>query len=397
MKVFGIVAEYNPFHKGHEFLISRAREEGATHIAAVMSGDFVQRGQPAFMGKFERAAAAADCGVDLVIELPVQYSLASSERFAAGAVGLLDSLGMVDSIIFGSECADAGLLQSACDAVCDERIAIRTRELCESGVCYPAAQSAAVSELFPAAAPALCAPNDILGVDYLKALKKLGSGIVPVPVARKGAAHDAREPRSGYAGAAAIRAMAAAGEEFERYLPTRARERTAQAVRSGSVCFGFEKIERLLLYTLRSMSREQLLGAPDTGGGLGERIYAASRESKSAAELFEKAKTRRYTMSRVKRAVCCAMLGIGAEHCFAPPYVRVLAIGRRGAELLGEMKASCALPVSHSLRVLALTGENAALTAQLTHRASELYALSTQSPANAGAEYTTKLYKRETE
>lgn len=395
MKTFGVVAEYNPFHLGHEYLLSCAREAGATHIVAVMSGDFVQRAEPAFMGKFARAKAAVRCGVDLVIELPTQYATASSERFAYAGVYLLKALGVVDMQIFGSECADLELLCAASEAVCDERVIARTKELCESGMSYPAAREKAAGELFASCAPALCAPNDLLCVEYLKAMRRLGVPFEPLAVARKGARHDAREPLCGMAGAQAIRQKAAAEEPFSNYLPENSAQAVKKELEAGAVCFGYDKIERLLLHKLRSMSREQLRELPDTTGGLGDRLYAAARESGSANELFEKTKTKRYTMSRVKRAALCGLLDVDEGYFFDPPYVRVLAIGARGGELLQKIKKNCVLPLSHDLRVLSQENENCALSAALSERASALYAMALETPAAAGAEYTTKLYREE--
>ena len=186
--VAGIVAEYNPFHNGHAHLIEAARAAGATHIVAVMSGSFVQRGGPACAPKTVRANAAVACGADLVLELPLPYAMATAERFAAGAVGILGGLGCVDVLAFGSECGDIDLLAKAAGAVLAPYCGEYTKNLLDTGVTYARARQKAVEELYgPEVAEVLSSPNNTLAVEYLKQISLQELRIAPFTIPRAGA------------------------------------------------------------------------------------------------------------------------------------------------------------------------------------------------------------------
>ncbi|MEG0913283.1 MAG: nucleotidyltransferase family protein [Oscillospiraceae bacterium] len=392
MNIAGIVAEYNPFHNGHLFQLEQTRVLGATHIIAVMSGNFCQRCEPACLDKFTRARLACENGVDLVIELPIQYAVGSSERFACGGVYLLNAMGCVDTLSFGSECGDVSLLNTAANAVSDPHIFERTKRLCESGKSYPAAREEAVRELFGENISSLLRnPNNILGIDYIKALKHLGSKIQPLTVKRIGAGHDSDFTSGGFASAGFVRA-GLSGSEFAAYVP----KNTALAVRDAIACGrtggGLAGLEQVFLYRIRSLGRDELCSLPDCGCGLGDRLYNAASESATLDELFEFTKTKRYTMSRVRRAVLCAVLGISPSHYFNPPYIRILAIGRRGDEILTEMKKSCTIPISHSLKQLMQLGGDCETTALLEASATDLFSLSQRCISPRGSDFTAKMF-----
>ena len=211
MKTTGIIAEYNPFHNGHSFHIAQAKEiTGADYCIVIMSGNYVQRGAPAVMDKVLRTRAALMCGADLVIELPVHYATASAEYFAAGAVSLLDKLGVTDCLCFGSECGSIEPLLRLCDVLSPESTEFKSllQKYLKAGSPYPKARNLALSEAFPQLAEELSLlqhPNNILGVEYLKALKKRGSRITPYTISRKGAEYHDSSLNSAYSSALAIR------------------------------------------------------------------------------------------------------------------------------------------------------------------------------------------------
>ncbi|MEG0751279.1 MAG: nucleotidyltransferase family protein [Oscillospiraceae bacterium] len=395
MTVCGIVAEYNPFHNGHLYLLDAARTNGASHIVAVMSGCFVQRAEPALADKFLRARTAALAGVDVVIELPVQFACASGERFASGAVELLEALGVVDMIAFGSGCGDIALLSGAAEAAGDARTLARTKGLAENGICYPAARELAVREIWGEEFGDTLADSDnILAVEYLKALRSVDSHIAPFTVARAGGvAHDSEMISSRFASASFIRHAVRQGAEFAQYVPQSTFEELQKALRRGELSDGWAALERILLFKLRSMSAQNIAALPDAAGGLGERICRAAADASSAEELFETAKTRRYTMSRVRRVALCALLGVGERDFFAPPYARVLAIGERGEELLAAVSKRARLPLSHSFKTLSEMGENCKRTAELEAHASDIYALTERKIGAKGLDFTQKLFK----
>ena len=189
MRIGGVVAEYNPFHNGHAYQLMELRQAGATHIAVVMSGNFVQRGEPALLDKWTRAEAALLCGADLILELPLPYGAATAERFAFGAVSLLEGLGCVDLLGFGCESGDLPALQRAARAVEDPEVYEAVRERMAEGISFAAAREEAVRERWGEAGDALRRPNDILAVEYLRQLGRLGSPIRPVAVGQIGRAH----------------------------------------------------------------------------------------------------------------------------------------------------------------------------------------------------------------
>ena len=392
MKICGIVAEYNPFHNGHKYHLEKTREAGARCVVAVMSGSFVQRAEPAVFSKFFRAKIAVQQGADLVIELPAQYAAASSERFARGAVEILAALGVVDSISFGSECGDVTALKHAAKAVEDERIKQRTKQMYEEGESYPKARCKAVEEIYGAqTAELLATPNNLLAVDYLKALDAKGSPIEPFTIERRAVAHDGGA-KDEFASASYLRGRIAEGGNIEGYMPEDAALQTARMIEEGNASGGMKAIERVVLYKLRSMSRESFAALPDGADGLGNRLYAAVAEAKSIEELYEKAKTKRYTMSRVRRAVVCALLDIDSSFYFAAPYARVLAIGKNGKSLLSEISNKAAIPVSHSIKKLLELGGNAEKTALAEIRACDIFNLTLRNIVPTGQDFTEKLY-----
>ena len=208
MKTTGIVAEYNPFHNGHKALVDRCRENEATHIVAAMSGNFVQRGSVAIMDKRARAAAAIKGGVDLVVELPVPFAVATAEVFARGGVSVLAGLGCVDALSFGAECEDLSLLQSAAKAVTDPKVDELIKTELSGGVSYPTARAYAVRTVYgPDIADVLEGPNNILAVEYLKELERRGNPMAVEPMKRVGTGHDGLTATDEFASASMLRIL----------------------------------------------------------------------------------------------------------------------------------------------------------------------------------------------
>ncbi|MEG0832925.1 MAG: nucleotidyltransferase family protein [Oscillospiraceae bacterium] len=389
MRICGIIAEYNPFHNGHLYQINELKKMGATHIISVMSGSFVQRAEPAVLPKFERARVAVQCGADIVLELPCRYATASAERFAFGGVSLLRALGCVDMLGFGSESGDLAGLLLAADAVCDAKVLDVTRALCERGETYPSAREKAARSIYgDEAANLLREPNDILAVEYLKALH--GCAIEPVAVRRVGAAHDGEDTKDGFAGASLLRLRIEKNIDIQKYVPPE----TAQALQNSDIIScGMKRLELPLLYRLRTMDASLFEALPNCADGLGNRLKCAAGKAKSLEELYDLAKTKRYTMSRVRRAALCALLGIMAEPPVQTPYARVLAIGKNGGEVLARMKKTASIPISQSLKELAKLGGRCAKDAALEAYATDISALSQRVVGDVGRDYTQKLFR----
>lgn len=392
MKVSGIICEYNPFHNGHLYHIRKTRENGATHIAAVMSGNFVQRGDTAIMDKLERARLAVRSGADLVIELPVQYSLASAENFASGAVYLLDSLGAVDELSFGSECGDTRKLLKAMETVDLAALthADEIKSIMEKGYTYPRALNSVVNGYDPEAAAIIAEPNNTLAVEYLRALKRSGSAMEPFTVMREKAAHDGTEASDGFASASMLREMIENGESIDSFTTEEWAAAVRSAVKNGETA-SMSRLERVILYKLRTCSVEEIAQICDVGQGLEHRIYGA-RMAGSLDELLFTVKTKRYTMARIRRIMLALLIGITKTDMEQlPPYGRILAFNERGREILARAKGSAMIPFGSSIAKLSQLGDTAERFAELEIRASDIYGLALDTVTSAQKDYRAKI------
>lgn len=366
MKISGIVCEYNPFHNGHKYHMEETRKNGATHIIAVMSGNFVQRGDVAVLDKFKRAEIAVKSGADLVIELPVQYSLSPAELFARGAVYLLCSLGVVDEISFGSECGDVNKLISAVENM--EKISDSTqiRQLTEKGFTYPKAVSAVLGEEYPESAEITAEPNNILGIEYIKAINYFNADIQPFTVKRAGTAHDSMDTAETFASASYIREHMADSAEF---LP----EISANALCGDTALL--KRLEPVILYRLRTASLEEIKAVSDCVDGLGERIFSA-RSAVSLDEFFNAVKTKRFTMARIRRIVLSLLIGIKSKDMKnLPPYIRIIALNESGREILAKAKGKSRIPFDTSIVKLSRNDHISQRFAELEAVASDIYGL----------------------
>ncbi|MEG0853769.1 MAG: nucleotidyltransferase family protein [Angelakisella sp.] len=395
LEIAGIVAEYNPFHTGHGWHVAETRRLGATHIVAVMSGCYVQRGEPALWDKWVRTRAALLGGVDLVLELPLPYAAATAQRFAFGAVSILDALGVVDRLSFGSECGDVALLSAAAEAILDSSVEQKTTQFLSEGITYAAARQQAVSALYGQEVSTLLErPNNILGIEYLAALRRLGSSIKPMTVTRMGAGHDSSAAGE-HASASALRALVSGGSfaEAERYLPEQCRALYTRAWEEGA-CYLPALLERPMLAALRRLTVEEISALPDISEGLENRIYTALRTAESVEGLLDAVKTKRYSHARLRRILLCGFLGIPAgltEN--APPYIRILGMNDRGQEILARVGRGGAVPISHSLLRLSEAGERQNTFAQLEAVADDLYGTLTGKVQPCGRDYTNSIIK----
>jgi predicted nucleotidyltransferase len=372
----GIVAEFNPFHSGHAYIIDEAKRrlgEG-TAVVCVMSGSMVQRGEPAAFSKYARAEAAVRCGADLVIELPAPWSLGSAGIFARGAVGLLEASGAVDCLVFGSECGDAALLRRAADALGEpETDAAIGREL-RMGVSFAAARQRAL-ESRGIDGRAVSEPNNILGVEYLRALAELGSDMKVITLPRIGAAHDG-EGDGNVQSASSLRRRLAAGEGIAPFVPSAAAAVFSRELAAGRGPVTMEKLELPVLARLRALSPEQLRRLPDAAEGLENRLYSAICTEPTVEAILAHTKTKRYALARIRRMLMCAVLGIDAEaSCGEAPYIRVLAMSDAGRRLLRRMDGEARLPVVIKPAALRAIGGRAERVFELEAAASDFAAL----------------------
>lgn len=392
MLTAGIIAEYNPFHNGHAYQIRTARSLGATHVVAVLGGAFTQRGDCAAVDKFTRARAALLCGADLVIELPLPYAVSSAERFAFGGVALLDSLGCVDTLVFGSECGDTDLLTHAAKAVDDPLFSEALKGFLNQGLVFPKARQLALAQTMGEdSAAVLEQPNNILGTEYIKWLLRLNSPITPVTIARTGAAHGSDISSGQIASASLVRKRMLAGEEWRFFVPPQAADLYSHAIENGHAPCSLTRLERAVLARMRTITKDELLRLPDVTEGLEGRILKAARTAKSLDELYLLIKSKRYTLSRIRRIVLCAYLGVTSDlQLQSPPYIRVMGFNSRGKEILSRAKDTAKLPILTSLARCAEVSQTAAQFANLEAQASDIFALCSPQVLACGLDFTAK-------
>ena len=344
----GIVCEYNPFHRGHRKQMSVIREKfGAeTGIICAMSGNYVQRGHPAIFDKTLRAEAALRCGADLVVELPVTTALSSAEGFASGGVAVLSKL--CDGLCFGAETADPDLLEQTARALLGAQFPPLLRRELDKGRSFPAARQAAL-EAMGLSGRILETPNNILAVEYCKAILRQSSPMKPMPISREGSYH-AEEADFENPSATSLRLRLQKGLDVSAYLPE-----AAGQVFAGTPIHTLEAGERAVLGKLRTMSEAEFEALPFGTEGLWRKLMRESRSQATLEDIASAVKSKRYTRSRIDRMILCAYLGITAEMMNMDiPYVRVLGFSNRGREILNSVKKSgffvnAGQPVIHPL------------------------------------------------
>ena len=332
MRIVGVICEYNPLHRGHERQLRWIREhfEGDCAIVCLMSGNFVQRGAPAILDKSLRAKAALMSGADLVLELPVTCALSSAEGFAAGGVRILAPF--CDELCFGSETGDAQGLMAAAGALLSPGFPPLLREELDKGLSFPAARQAALRRM-DADGELLSLPNDILAVEYCKAILALGTSMAPLPLHRPGSYHavdaDPENPS-----ATALRKLMLEKKSWQEFVPAGAADIFAEAplhsIRAG---------EKAILARLRTMTDREFEALPYGSEGLWRKLMHASRGCASLEEIITATKSKRYTRTRLDRMVMCAFLGITWEMLTQePPYTRVLALNDTGRGVLKKAR-----------------------------------------------------------
>ena len=332
MKVIGIICEYNPFHHGHHKQIRWIKENFGKDAAVVclMSGNYVQRGYPAIVDKTLRARAAVLSGADLVLELPTPYVLSSAEGFAAGGVSILGSF--CDYLCFGSESGDAASLMHAAGILLSQEFPPLLRSKLNEGISFPAARQAALEAL--GADPALVLrPNNILAVEYCKAILAQHSAMEPLVIIREGSYH-AKEADAENPSATAVRAAMEAGLPWASFVPD-------AFLLEGAAIHTLQTGQRAILAKLRTMEETEFAALPYGGEGLWRKLMHESRRQATLEDILTHVKSKRYTRSRLDRMVMCAFLGISEEiRTKAVPYCRVLALNALGRKVLKSARAS---------------------------------------------------------
>lgn len=406
--VLGIVSEYNPFHNGHLYHLNESKKiTNSDYTVAIMSGNFMQRGEPAFIDKWSRTKMAIESGIDLVIELPTIYAISSAENFATGAVKLLDALKIVDFISFGSECNDISVLEDITKVLCSEPADYRTllsHEL-SRGISFPKAREKALMMYLNDVrrfANVLSSPNNILGIEYLKALRKQKSNIEPISIKRNGSEHNENiiSPNSKIASATAIRNTCLSNNFsiLQNVIPKSTYTILEENIHRGNFVQGLSTFDKEIIYTLRKMSTNEIADLPDVSEGLEFALKTAANSCNSVIELLSMIDSKRYTKTRIQRILLYAILGITKKDMQISknitPYIRVLGFNQKGKIMLSEISnKNSKIPLVTSVKKFMdnVPNKNLKMLIEKDIWASNVYTLGYEYESKANLDYTEKL------
>lgn len=409
MKVCGIIAEYNPFHNGHAYHIEKTKEvTNCDAIVAIMSGNFVQRGAPALFDKWTRTEMALKNGIDLVIELPTYYATSSAEFFAQGSVGLLDSLGIVDSLSFGAKTTDLDALRRVANVLYlepnDYKIMLQN-EL-KKGLSFPIARSNALKNFIKKEYDAkyiseiLLDANNVLGIEYLKALMYNNSPIVPNIIQRKGEDYNSTNIVDGVCSATAIRKLLEKQEieVLQDVMPKESFDILNTELLSGKQPMNIEKYEKEIFYILRRSLANDLFELADVSEGLENVLKKASNETTEIEKLIDMMKSKRYTRTRIQRILLHALLNITKDEVnnykYNPQYIRVLGFTKTGEKLLTQIYNKSNLPIVTSVsKFLKSANETGRRMIEKDILATNIYTLGYEIPAyrKSNLDYTKQI------
>lgn len=366
MKVAGVIAEYNPFHLGHQYHLQKAKEmTGAEAVICVISGNFVQRGEPAIVDKWVRTEMALQGGADLVLELPAIFAVSSAPNFSFGAVNILNSTGIVDYLCFGSEKGETSPLYTIAEILENEppEMSKLIKQSLSSGNSYPRARAEAFNIFFKQSGYSILdyseylrQPNNLLGINYIRSLIKLKSPIQPIAIQRIGSNYHETSFQNGFASATGIRKEIFTHKHFsnsyfEKAIPPSTLNLLSRQFEEGKGPVKLENFASLILGLLRRTPKERLALLPDVTEGFEVRLKNAANNCVNLEQLLTELKTKRYTWVRIQRMLIHLLLGIEKYHYQLnyQPYLRILGLNRRGKVLLNRIKSESQVPLITSV------------------------------------------------
>ena len=371
MKTAGIICEYNPFHTGHKYQIDTIKQDFDA-VICMMSGSFVQRGDVAIFDKWTRAKAALSAGCDLVLELPTKYVLSSAEGFASGGVKLLDALGCVDALCFGSESGDILELTDCAKTLLLEppEVSEKIKAFLDEGHSFAKARSMAYEGVLDT--DLLAQPNNILAIEYIKAILKQKSKMRPVTIKRKGAGYHDMNASDEFASATLLREKIRNGEDIKDFMPYDF---------SGCETYDINKLTAIFKYQLMTQKESVFDGIPDMEPGLANR-FLKEMDKENIADIIGAVKTKRYAYTRLCRIVVSALLGL-TKDTKEPEYIRVLGMNSKGRKLLSEIKGKTQFPIINKVADF----KDTAILPDIL--ATDLASLCADTTIQAGRDYTT--------
>ena len=345
--ILAIVSEYNPLHNGHLLHFNHSKKiTDADFSMAVISGNFTQRGDTSIVNKWVKTEMALNAGFDIVIELPTIYSISSAENFAEGAIKILNSLGIVDYLSFGSELGELAPLDDLASILYKEpkELSSLISQLVKTGISYPKAREMALMQIFSENKiykQALTNPNNILGIEYLKALKKYKSRIKPITIKREYSDYNSKTIKNGIASSTAIRTMLQNNKNIHTVVPYETYELLEREKNLGKIVTNLKIFEKEIIYSLRRMTLSEIAQMPDVADGLENRIKIAANNCNNVDDLIENIKSKQFTMTRIQRILLYALLNITQKDMNisrrVTPYIRVLGFNKHGKKIVSAI------------------------------------------------------------
>lgn len=387
MSITGIIAEFNPLHTGHKYLIDQAKSQGA--VVCVISGNFVQRGDTAIFEKSIRTEAALNCGVDLVLELPVCYSMSTAQNFAIGSVNILDAVGC-DTLLFGSECGKTDVLLKTAQILNGSDFQKNLTKYLKKGLTFALSRQYAAED---SGAPKniLNTANNNLAIEYMLAAENIGSKLNFKTYKRIGAEHDSGDISGDFASASALREMIKTGNFnlCEKYFPTETKDLFLKSDFSD-----ISLLETAILTDLRLKNPSDFSNLPDLSEGIQNKLYSEIKLANTLAQLYNGMKVKRYTLARIRRLVLSAFLQLDNELFLkTPPYLRVLGFNKTGEKIIKQNSSCSKIPFVMRAGEINGLGEKAQKLFSAENRATDVYALSLKNPFVCGLEHTRQLIK----
>lgn len=390
MSIIGVVCEFNPFHNGHKHLIDSVKKDGDT-VVCVMSGNFVQRGEPAIIPKEVRTKAALLNGADIVLELPFVYAAASAELFAYSAVKILNDFGC-DKIAFATESADADSLENAVNILLSDDFEKEITIELQNGISYPMARQIVFnkhnSEID------IASPNNILAIEYIKAIRTLNSDMVPVVIVRKGAGYNEDTAIETFASATHIRNLINRNADYRSYIPVSLIKLYDETIKNGLV-LSKEKYNIAALCSLRNSLNTDLNNIANISEGLENRIVDGIKSNIDLNDIYDSVKTKRYTHSRIRRAVLSIIMCIKAEDLnIQVPYCRLLGFNCKSGSVMGNLVKNSNMPfVASYSDIIDLSNNDANRIFEIENKSTDFYNLILQNSLNCSTEMTFKPVK----
>ena len=409
-KVLGIIAEYNPFHNGHLYHLEHSKKiTNSKYSIAVISGNFTQRGDTSIVDKWSKTKMAIQNGVDLVLELPLLYSISSAENFATGAIKILDSLNIIDNISFGSECEDISILNNIAEILCNEPSSFKTilASSLDSGLSYPKAREIALSDYFsdiPNFLEIISSPNNILGIEYIKALKRLNSKINPISISRINNNYNDIKYSGNIASATSIRTLLKEKKINELYnlLPKDSYQILNKNIENGNFVPDIYTFEKEIIYSLRKMQLNDISRLAEVSEGLEFKLKKSANSCNNLINLLDLLKSKRYTISKLRRILLYVLLGITKNDLELSknitPYIRVLGFNENGKKILSNIsKKNPNMQIITSVKNFMdlNTNNNLKLMLQKDILATNIYTLGFTKNSPSNLDYTHKIIYKE--